>query len=77
LAKKEERTTPKWYLSMDQYLTILNDVVRQSDTYVTGKYVHETMHPEDLSVTVQSAAETVALTITAIGKYKSHMLEDQ
>ena len=73
----KEPKTPNWYLSMDQYLTILTEVVKASDTYVTGKYVHETMHPEDLSVTVQSAAETVALTITAIGKYKSHMLEDQ
>jgi len=73
----KEPKTPNWYLSMDQYLTILTEVVKASDTYVTGKYVHETMHPEDLSVTVQSAAETVALTITAIGKHKSHMLEDQ
>ena len=73
----KEPKTPNWYLSMDQYLTILNDVVRQSETYVTGKYVHDKMHPEDLSVTVQSTAETVALTITAIGKHKSHMLEDQ
>ena len=68
---------PNWYLSMDQYLKILTEVVKASDTYVTGKHVHDNMHPEDLSVTVQSAAETVALTITAIGKYKSHMLEDQ
>ena len=68
---------PNWYLSMDQYLTILTEVVKASDTYVTGKHIHDKMHPEDLSVTVQSTAETVALTITAIGKYKSHMLEDQ
>ena len=67
---------PKWYLSMDQYLTILTEVVKNSDTYVTGKHLHDKMHPEDLSVTVQSTAETVALTIAAIGHHKSHMLED-
>lgn len=60
---------------MDQYLTILAEVVKASDTYVTGKHLHDKMHPEDLSVTVQATAETVSLTITALGKHKSHMFE--
>jgi len=68
---------PKWFLSMDQYLTILTDVVKKSNTYVTGRNLHDKMHPEDLSVTVQATAETVALTIVAIGEHKSHMLEDE
>jgi len=62
---------------MSQYLDILMDVVKASDTYVTRENFHDKMHPEDLSVNVQSIAETVSLTITAIGKHKSHMLEDQ
>jgi hypothetical protein len=33
------------------------------------------MHPEDLSANVQSIAETVSLTIAALGKHKSHMFE--
>ena len=77
MAKATEPTTPVWYLSMSQYLDILMDVVKASDTYVTREHFHDKMHPEDLSVNVQSIAETVSLTITAIGKHKSHMLEDQ
>ena len=75
MAKQKEYTTPVWYLSMSQYLDILNDVVKASDTYVTREHIHDKMHPEDLSANVQSIAETVSLTIAALGKHKSHMFE--
>jgi hypothetical protein len=48
---------------MDEYLKILTFVVTQTE-------VDSKRHPEDLMHTVQTAAETVALTLIAYDQFK-------
>jgi hypothetical protein len=66
---------PNWFLSMDQFLGIVNKVVRSKDSMFTGRNIHETGHPEDLMVIVMDITETVASTIAVLGETKSHMFE--
>jgi hypothetical protein len=53
---------------MDEFLTIVNKVIRTSESSFmsTGKDIDRKCHPEDLMIVVQSVAESVALTLTAI-----------
>jgi hypothetical protein len=54
---------PDWYLSMDQFLQLVNEVVKASnnDWAFAGRNIHETAHPEDLAIGVVAAAEMVSL----------------
>lgn len=67
-----DSTAPNWYLSMDQFLTVVNDVVKSSsnDWAFAGRNIHDQAHPEDLAIGVVAAAEMVALTLTSLGKVK-------
>lgn len=69
---------PVWYISMDQYLQLVVEVVKSSgNTWsYSGKHIHEHAHPEDLMATVTAAAENVALTLTALGRLKPHLFEE-
>lgn len=55
--------TCSWYVTMDEYLQMLDLVVRTSPT-------NQKSHPEDLMHTVQTAAEYVALTLIAYDQVK-------
>jgi len=66
---------PNWFLSMDQFLEIVNKVVRNKDSMYTGRNIHESGHPEDLMVIVMDITETVASTIAVLGETKNHMFE--
>jgi hypothetical protein len=59
---------PDWYLSMDQFLQLVNEVVKASnnDWAFAGRNIHETAHPEDLAIGVVAAAEMVSLTLVAL-----------
>jgi hypothetical protein len=50
---------------MDEYIKILTFVVNQSEYGYDKK-----QHPQDLMHTVQTAAETVALTLIAYDQFK-------
>jgi len=54
-----------WFVTMDEYMNILNFVVSKSESGYDKK-----QHPEDLMHTVQTAAETVALTLIAYDQFK-------
>jgi len=69
---------PVWYISMDQYLQLVVEVVKSSgNTWsFSGKQIHDHAHPEDLMASVTAAAENVALTLTALGRLKPHLFEE-
>ncbi len=65
--KKERVTTPPWFMSMNTFLSIVEQVVEAKDSMFTGRNIHELGHPEDLMVIVMDITETVATTITVLG----------
>lgn len=73
-----DSTAPDWYLSMDQFLTLVNEVVKSSrnDWAFAGRNIHDKAHPEDLAIGVVAAAEMVSLTLTALGHVKPHLFQD-
>ena len=74
----DDKAAPNWYLSMDQFLTLVTEVVKSSENSwsFTGKNIHDKAHPEDLMIAVSSAAEMIALTLSAIAKVKPHLFEE-
>jgi hypothetical protein len=74
-----EDNAPNWYLSMDQFLQLVNEVVKagNNDWAFAGRNIHDKAHPEDLAIGVVAAAEMVSLTITALGNIKPHLFEEE
>ncbi len=70
---------PNWYLSMDQFLKIVNEVVKagNNDWAFAGRNIHDKAHPEDLAIGVVAAAEMVSLTLVALGNIKPHLFEEE
>ncbi len=70
---------PVWYVTMDQFLDLVTEVVRSSGNSwsYSGRNIHEKAHPEDLMVTVSAAAETVGLTLGALSKIKPIVFETE
>lgn len=65
-----------WYVSMEEYLAILNFVVTNGNntSMFAGKDSTKKSHPEDLMVAVQSAAEHVALTLVALDRETPYLI---
>lgn len=74
-----DSSAPNWYLSMDQFLTLVNEVVKASNNSwsFAGRNIHDQAHPEDLAIGVVAAAEMVSLTLTALANIKPILFEPE